>query len=226
MSRILIVEDDRATADALELYLRAEGYDTTVAGDGVSGLEQAISGRFDLVLLDLMLPGLYGMDVCKRVRQESDVPIVMLTARALEDDHVRGLELGADDYITKPFSPRQVVARIRSVLRRQNPGDGPLRFWGAELDLRSLEVRGPGGLAVHVTKTEARILKVLLEARGRALSREDILGRAFDDPAECSDRTIDAHIKNLRRKLAGFPVRIGTTFGIGYRLETAAQQSP
>ena len=225
MSRILIVEDDRATAEALELYLRAEGYDTTVAGDGVSGLEQAISGRFDLVLLDLMLPGLYGMDVCKRVREHSDVPIVMLTARSLEDDHVRGLELGADDYITKPFSPRQVVARIRSVLRRHGPTDGPVRFAGAELDLRSLELRGRGGLAVHVTKTEARILRALLEARGRALSRDEILARAFDDPSECSDRTIDAHIKNLRRKLTGFPVRIGTTFGIGYRLETASQSS-
>jgi DNA-binding response OmpR family regulator len=217
-SRILIVEDDRATAEALELYLRAEGYDTLVAGDGETGLEHATSGCFDLVLLDLMLPGMYGMDVCKRVREQSDVPIVMLTARALEDDQVRGLELGADDYITKPFSPRQVVARIRSVLRRQGTPDAPLRFGGAELDPRSLEVRCAAG-SVHVTRTEARILQALFEARGRALSRDEILDRALSDSSDCSDRAIDAHIKNLRRKLTGLPVRIGTTFGVGYRME-------
>ena len=220
MSRILIVEDDRATAEALELYLQAEGYETLVAGDGDAGFEQAVTGRFDLVLLDLMLPGLYGMDVCKRVREQSDVPIVMLTARALEDDQVRGLELGADDYITKPFSPRQVVARIRSVLRRQGTPDGPVRFGGAELDPRSLEIRG-AQRCVHVTRTEARILRALFEARGRALSRDEILDRAFSDSSGCSDRAIDAHIKNLRRKLTGLPVRIGTTFGVGYRMESA-----
>ena len=220
MSRILIVEDDRATAEALELYLKAEGYQTVVAADGHAGLEQALGGRFDLVLLDLMLPGMYGMDVCKRVREHSDVPIVMLTARALEDDQVRGLELGADDYITKPFSPRQVVARIRSVLRRQGMSDAPLRFGGVELDPRSLELRCGEGL-VRVTRTEARILRALFEAKGRALSRDEILDRALSDSSECSDRAIDAHIKNLRRKLTGLPVRIGTTFGVGYRMEAA-----
>ena len=218
MSRILIVEDDRATAEALELYLRAEGYVTSIARDGVTGLDEAASGAYDLVLLDLMLPGLYGMDVCRRVRERSDVPIVMLTARALEDDLVRGLELGADDYITKPFSPRQVVARIRSVLRRQGVSDGLVRFAGVELDLRSLELRMASG-SVHVTKTEAGILRALFEARGRALSRDEILARAFDHSPECFDRTIDAHIKNLRRKLVGCPIRIGTTFGVGYRVE-------
>jgi DNA-binding response OmpR family regulator len=120
--RILIIEDDRPTAEALELYLRDAGFDTRIAHDGVTGLHEAEEGRYDLVLLDLMLPGMYGMDVCKRVRERSTVPIVMLTARALEDDQIRGLELGADDYIMKPFSPRQVVARIRSVLRRHRGG--------------------------------------------------------------------------------------------------------
>jgi DNA-binding response OmpR family regulator len=220
VSRILIVEDDRATAEALELYLRAEGYETSVAHDGAIGLEQAVTGAFDLVLLDLMLPGLYGMDVCKRVRERSDVPIVMLTARALEDDQIRGLALGADDYITKPFSPRQVVARIRSVLRRTGPVDGSWRFAGVELDVRSLELRA-GGHSVHVTRTEGRILRALFEARGRALSRDEILDRAFDNAPESSDRTIDAHIKNLRRKLVPLPLRIGTTFGVGYRIEAA-----
>ena len=224
MSRILIVEDDRATADALELYLRAEGYATSVARDGLTGVNEAVSGAHDLVLLDLMLPGLYGMDVCRRVRERSDVPIVMLTARALEDDQVRGLGLGADDYITKPFSPRQVVARIRSVLRRQGVNDERVRFARAELDLRSLELRA-GVRSVHVTKTEARILRALFEARGRALSREEILGRAFDHSPGCFDRTIDAHIKNLRRKLTGCPIRISTTFGVGYRIESTSNDA-
>jgi DNA-binding response OmpR family regulator len=224
VSRILIVEDDRATAEALELYLRAEGFATSVARDGVSGVNEAVSGAYDLVLLDLMLPGLYGMDVCRRVRERSDVPIVMLTARALEDDQVRGLDLGADDYITKPFSPRQVVARIRSVLRRQGVGDERVRFASAELDLRSLELRA-GARSVRVTKTEARILRALFEARGRPLSRDEILARAFDQSPDCFDRTIDAHIKNLRRKLTACPIRISTTFGVGYRIEPASNDA-
>ena len=221
MSRILIIEDDRATAEALELYLHAEGYATRVLHDGLEGTEEALTGAYDLVLLDLMLPGLYGMDVCKRVRERSDVPIVMLTARALEDDQVRGLELGADDYITKPFSPRQVVARIRSVLRRHGGSDGMLRFANVDLDLRSLELR-TAKWTVHVTRTEGRILRALFESKGRALSRADILDRAFDASPDCSDRTIDAHIKNLRRKLVPLPIRIATTFGVGYRVESAA----
>ena len=223
MTRILIVEDDRKTAEALELYLRNAGYDVGIAHDGVVGLEQAESGEYDLVLLDLMLPGMYGMDVCRRLRARSGIPVVMLTARSTEDDQVRGLELGADDYITKPFSPRQVVARIRSVLRRFNGGDDVLRLGALELDLRSLRLSVAGD-AVDVTRTEARILRALVEARGRALSRDEILERAFDS-VECSDRTVDAHVKNLRRKLANRPVRIATTFGVGYRIEVNEEAS-
>jgi len=221
MTRILIVEDDRKTAESLELYLRNAGYEVGVAHDGVRGLEQAERGRYDLVLLDLMLPGMYGMDVCRRLRERSSVPVVMLTARATEDDQVRGLELGADDYITKPFSPRQVVARIRSVLRRASGMDDVLRLGSLELDCRSLRV-SCHERAVEITATEARVLKALIEAKGRALTRDEILERAFDDGTETSDRTVDAHVKNLRRKLAGCPVRIVTTFGVGYRIEPEA----
>jgi DNA-binding response OmpR family regulator len=219
-TRILIVEDDRKTVESLELYLRAAGYDVHAVHDGVSGLEEAGSGRYDLVLLDLMLPGMYGMDVCRRLRAESNVPVVMLTARTLEDDQVRGLELGADDYITKPFSPRQVVARVASVLRRQQRVDDErVRLGALELDVRSLRIT-VGDRGVDVTPTEARILRALIEARGRALSREEIVARAAlgDGDAPGDLRSIDAHVKNLRRKLGDGPVSIATTFGVGYRI--------
>ncbi|HEX8618326.1 MAG TPA: response regulator transcription factor [Thermoanaerobaculia bacterium] len=216
--RILIVEDDRKTAESLELYLRAAGYDTRAVHDGASGLGEAESGGYDLVLLDLMLPGMYGMDVCRRLRETSNVPVVMLTARTLEDDQVRGLELGADDYITKPFSPRQVVARITAILRRQQRVDDVrVRIGDLELDVRSLRVTC-GAHTADVTRTEARILRVLVDARGRALSRQEILERAFDDDASATERTIDAHVKNLRRKLGNGSVSIATTFGVGYRI--------
>lgn len=216
--RILIVEDDRKTAESLELYLRAAGYDTHAVYDGASGLGEAESGAYDLVLLDLMLPRMYGMDVCRRLRGSSNVPVVMLTARTLEDDQVRGLELGADDYITKPFSPRQVVARITSILRRhQRVDDERVRIGDLELDVRSLRMT-IGAHAADVTRTEARILRVLIEARGRALSRWEILARAFDGDATATERTIDAHVKNLRRKLGNGSVSIVTTFGVGYRI--------
>jgi len=224
MARVLIVEDDRKTAESLQLYLRAAGYEVTIARDGVSGLQEAESGDYDLVLLDLMLPGMYGMDVCRRLRERSAVPVVMLTARSTEDDQVRGLELGADDYVTKPFSPRQVVARIRSVLRRAAGGGDLVRLGALELDCGSLRVAIDGD-RVDVTHTEARILRVLMEAKGRVLSRDEILGRAFGGMSDCSDRTVDAHIKNLRRKLTNRRVCIHTTFGVGYRIEVAEPSS-
>jgi two-component system response regulator BaeR len=145
----------------------------------------------------------------------------MLSARATEDDQVRGLELGADDYITKPFSPRQVVARIRSVLRRFGGGD-VVRLGPLELDCRSLRV-AIDGQSVAVTHTEARVLRALMEAKGRALSRDEILDRAFDGRPDCADRTVDAHVKNLRRKLADRSASIVTIFGVGYRMDMTAE---
>ncbi|HEX8252874.1 MAG TPA: response regulator transcription factor [Thermoanaerobaculia bacterium] len=218
-SRILIVEDDRKTVESLAIYLQAAGYDVHAVHDGVSGLEEARSGRYDLVLLDLMLPGLYGMDVCRRLRSESNVAVVMLTARTREDDQVRGLELGADDYITKPFSPRQVVARIATILRRQQRvEEDRLRFDALELDVRSLRAT-LGDRGIDVTPTEARILRTLMTARGRAVSRDQIAVSARLGDGDVPDlRAIDVHVKNLRRKLNGGPVAIATTFGVGYRL--------
>jgi len=207
---ILIVEDDASTAESLELYLRAGGYDVTVARDGVSGLAEARSGRHALVLLDLMLPGMYGLDVCRELRRESMLPVIMLTARTLEDDQVRGLDLGADDYITKPFSPRQVVARIRSVLRRHDgTADEVLRDGALEVDLAAARATVDGRDAA-LTPTELRILHALMRARGRVLAREELLGSG-------SDRNVDVHIKNLRRKLGAAGARIETVFGLGYR---------
>jgi two-component system response regulator BaeR len=224
--RILIVEDDPKAAEALQLYLRAAGYDVAAVHDGREGLALAERGDYDLVLLDLMLPGMYGMDVCRRLRETSDVPIVMLTARTLEDDQVRGLDLGADDYITKPFSPRQVVARIGSVLRRHRRDGGErVRVGPLELDCRSLRVT-IGEKAVDVTRTEARILRSLIEARTRALSREEILERAFDGEVGASTRTVDAHVKNLRRKLGDERVAIATVFGVGYRIAVTSGAPP
>ena len=209
MTRILIVEDERKTAEALELYLRAEGYEVRVAGDGKTGLEEALGGGYDLVLLDLMLPGMYGMDVCRRLREESGVPVIMLTARTLEDDQVRGLDAGADDYITKPFSPRQVTARVRSILRRRGRIDD-------DVDRTLRAITGDAG---ELTRTETRILRALIEASGRSLTREEILERAFEEDLDVTTRAVDSHVKNLRRKLAGAKAKIVTAHGVGYRLE-------
>jgi DNA-binding response OmpR family regulator len=222
--RILIVEDERKTAETLELYLRAEGYDVRIESDGRKGLEEASGGSYDLVLLDLMLPGMYGMDVCRRLREASGVPVIMLTARTLEDDQVRGLDAGADDYITKPFSPRQVMARVRSVLRRhRRPGDDVIRLGNLVLDTRSLRAT-IDGQPVDLTRTEARILRALIEASGRSLTRDQILEHAFEDDFDVTPRAVDSHVKNLRRKLSG-PVKIITTHGVGYRLSAGEEKS-
>ncbi|HEX7705010.1 MAG TPA: response regulator transcription factor [Thermoanaerobaculia bacterium] len=216
--RILVVEDERRTAEALELYLRAEGYEVRIAADGVTGLAEAQSGDYDLVLLDLMLPGMYGMDVCRRLREESGVAVIMLTARTLEDDQVRGLDAGADDYITKPFSPRQVMARVRSILRRRGrPAGDFVSVADLMLDVRSLRAT-IDGRPVDLTRTEARILRALIEASGRSLTRDEILDRAFEEDLDVTARSVDSHVKNLRRKLAGARAKIVTTHGIGYRL--------
>ena len=218
--RILIIEDERKTAETLELYLRAEGFDVRIVGDGITGLDEARTGSYDLVLLDLMLPGMYGMDVCRHLREDSRVPVIMLTARTLEDDQVRGLDAGADDYITKPFSPRQVLARVRSVLRRHGRADDDdVRVADLALDTRSLRATIRDD-AVDLTPTEARILRVLIEASGRSLTREEILDRAFEDDLEVTRRAVDSHVKNLRRKIAAAQARIVTTHGVGYRLAT------
>jgi len=216
--RVLIVEDEPRIAEVLAKYLEAEGFETQRARDGREAL--LLFRRFapDLVLLDLMIPELDGLELTRRLRAESAVPIIMVTAKSAELDRVLGLELGADDYITKPFSPREVVARVKAVLRRARPeAKRVLRYRAGELLLDAGAVRVfCGDREVFLTPSEFRLLKALLAARGRALNRrelKDALGEVYVD-----ERTVDAHIKNLRKKLGPCAAYVETVRGVGYRV--------
>ncbi|WP_293173790.1 response regulator transcription factor [Oceanithermus sp.] len=219
--RILVVEDEARIADILERYLRAEGFATERATNGRQALELWRAFQPDLILLDLMLPEISGLDVARTIRAKSDVPILMVTAKADEVDRLLGLELGADDYITKPFSPREVVARVRAVLRRAGGGARPAqryRVGAIEVDLDAFEARC-GGAPVSLSPTQLRLLAALAQAEGRALSRHELLdqlGEAYVD-----ERTVDAHVKNLRRRLGPCGAQIETVRGVGYRLRDA-----
>jgi len=207
--RILVIEDDAKTAASLEMYLRHAGYSTEVAHDGEEGLER-VRERPDLVILDLMLPGIGGLDICRVVRAESNIPLIMLTARSTEQDKLRGLGAGADDYVTKPFSPREVVARVAAVLRRSAPAtDAEIAL---DADARAVVVRGE---RVALTTAEFEILDKLVRAPNRVFTRDELLRGEG-----ALDRTVDAHIKNLRRKIEidrTKPERIVTVFGAGYK---------
>jgi DNA-binding response OmpR family regulator len=221
--RVVIIEDDAVVADTLRLYLEQAGYEVADARDGVRGLELARSPETALVILDLMIPGISGRDLCRRLRQESTVPVLMLTARASEDDRVAGLELGADDYVSKPFRPREVVARVQALLRRTSsqPSTPPAPITVGQLQVnpwgRSVRLRGE---PVPVTPTEFRILETLARSPGRVFTREELVARAFGPDFEGFDRTVDVHITNLRRKIEdGDETRyIVTVHGVGYRL--------
>jgi DNA-binding response OmpR family regulator len=221
--QIVIIEDDAVVAHTLQLYLEHAGYEPVVTRDGMNGLERAGGKEVVLVILDLMIPGISGYEVCKRLRQKSTVPIMMLTARASEDDRVIGLDLGADDYVTKPFHPREVVARVQALLRRASPqqsappppvviGNLEINSWGRSVYLR--------GQPVALTPTEFRLLDILARAPGRVFTREELLARAFGPDFDGMDRTIDVHITNLRRKIEtkGEQHYIVTVHGVGYRL--------
>jgi DNA-binding response OmpR family regulator len=220
-SRILVVEDDPRTSAAVALYLRHGGYDVATAASGLAALDEAARTPPDLVVLDLMLPEVDGLEVCRTLRSRGDVPIIMLTARSTEDDKLRGLESGADDYVTKPFSPRELVARVGAVLRRARPSmDAVVRIGEIEIDRDLRQVRRLGA-PVAVTAGEFRILDVLLSAPGRAFTRSELAERAFGHDYDALDRTIDAHIMNLRRKIEpdrSRPTVIVTVFGTGYRI--------
>ncbi len=221
--RILIVEDEPKTAAALRLYLEHGGFRVDVATDGAAGLTAARRERPDLIVLDGMLPEIDGLAVCRALRAESDVPIVLLTARTTEEDKLRGLQLGADDYVTKPFSPRELVARIRAVLRRSRRDESDLkgvvrtRHVTVDLDRREAAVRGQ---AVLLPPAEFAILAALARSPGRAFTREELVHRAFGAGYEGLDRTIDAHVMRLRKKIenpeAG--ALLVTVFGVGYKL--------
>jgi DNA-binding response OmpR family regulator len=222
--RVLVVDDDVKTVELVKLYLTRDGYRVFCAYDGLEALRLARESHPDLIVLDLMLPGMDGLEVCRTLREESEVPIIMLTARTMDQDKLAGLDLGADDYVTKPFSPRELAARVRAVLRRL-PGDA-LRRGPAEIRHGELTVNfhrreaALGGEMLNLTPTEFKLLGVLVREPGRVFSRAELIEKAMGYDFEGFDRTIDVHILNLRRKLEPCPGRPGyieTIYGAGYK---------
>jgi DNA-binding response OmpR family regulator len=224
---VLVVDDDPKIVATVTRYLEHGGFAAVVALDGPSALALARRERPDLIVLDRMLPGLDGASVCRVLRAESRVPIIMLTARATEEDRLEGLDLGADDYVVKPFSPRELIARIRAVLRRNDASRAaaddeptPIHVGEITLDLARHELRVRGAI-VGVTAAEFRLLAALAAAPGRVFTRRELLDRGFDWTHEASERVIDVHIKNLRQKIErdrDRPLIIRTVVGVGYRL--------
>jgi DNA-binding response OmpR family regulator len=220
----LVAEDDRKQAELVRRYLEREGHSVVVVGDGRAALDQARRRRPDLLVLDVMMPRVDGLDVCRILRAEDDIPIIMLTARSTEDDLLLGLDLGADDYLTKPYSPRELVARVRTVLRRvtaqPTEPDPVLTVGGLRIDLTRYELR-LDGTPVDVTPAEFRILACLCEQPGRVFTRQRLLEDAFGFDHEVLDRTVDVHIMNLRRKIEPDPAKptyVQTVHGVGYKL--------
>ena len=219
---ILVVDDEPKILQLAKDYLVDNGFKVLTSGDGVQALAIARQEKPDLIVLDLMLPGMDGLDVCRTIRRESDVPIIMLTARAEEADQLIGLELGADDYITKPFSPRALVARVRALLRRAR-GDllqsESLRSGNLELDLKRMEVKRSGEI-IHLTRSEYSLLETLVKHEGQPLSREQLLEHLHGVAFGGVDRSVDSHIKNLRKKIEldpTEPIYIQTVYGYGYK---------
>ena len=217
---ILIVEDEPAIADTLAYALRTEGYVPTCCGLGRSALELAAGGDYALVILDVGLPDLSGFDVCRTLRRHSDVPVVFLTARSDEVDRIVGLELGADDYVAKPFSPREVVSRVRAILRRVQaaPPAPPAGAFAVDGDGQRIAYHG---VWLNLTRYETLLLALLLERPGRILSRNQIMERVWQDSGESLERTVDTHIKTLRGKLRAVRADadpIVTHRGLGYSI--------
>lgn len=219
---ILVVDDEPKIAQLAKDYLVKNGFKVLTSGDGVQALAIARREKPDLIVLDLMLPGLDGLDVCRAIRKESDVPIIMLTARVEEADQLIGLELGADDYITKPFSPRALVARVRALLRRAR-GDllqgEILKSGNLELDLKKMQVKLSGEL-IHLTRSEYTMLEMLVKHEGQPLSRDQLLEHLHGVVYGGVDRSVDSHIKNLRKKIEPDPAEptyIQTIYGFGYK---------
>jgi two-component system alkaline phosphatase synthesis response regulator PhoP len=219
---ILVVDDEPKIVKQARDYLEKSGFRVVAAGDGQTALAMARHDRPDLVVLDLNLPEVDGLDVCRALRRESDVPIIMLTARVGEADRLIGLELGADDYITKPFSPRELVARVRAVLRRVRGGvhePGLIRAGDLEIDIHGHRLTRDGE-PLHLTRTEFDLLMTLAQHPGQAFTREQLLDRLHGIAYDGYDRSIDAHVKNLRQKIEtdpSDPRYILTVYGVGYR---------
>lgn len=237
---ILLVDDDAELSALLTEYLGAEGFETSVAHHGEAGVEAALSGQYDAVILDVMLPRLNGIEALRRIRQHSRIPIIMLTAKGDNIDRVVGLEMGADDYVPKPCYPRELVARLRAVLRRSSDGaktdaasDAVLREGRLVLSPAQRDVTWDGR-KIDLTVSEFNMLELLLRAGDAVVSKDELSERALGRPREAYDRSVDVHMSNLRQKLsqaAGEGIQIATVRGIGYRLsrqvpETPAPESP
>ncbi|MBV9291130.1 MAG: response regulator transcription factor [Frankiales bacterium] len=225
MTRILVVEDEESFSDALSYMLRKEGYEVAVSTNGPDGIDEFDRGGADLVLLDLMLPGLSGLEVCRQLRQKSDVPVIMLTAKDAEVDKVVGLEIGADDYVTKPFSARELLARIRAVLRRRGEVEepvtavleaGPVRM---DVDRHVVTVNGA---PTTMPLKEFELLEFLLRNSGRVLTRGQLIDRIWGSDYVGDTKTLDVHVKRLRAKVEPDPSRprhLMTVRGLGYKFE-------
>ncbi|MBF4509179.1 MAG: response regulator transcription factor [Aeromicrobium sp.] len=226
--RILLVEDEAQTRSVVQAYLDREGYWVTAVGDGAAALDAFEHRSYDAIVLDLNLPEVSGEEVCRRVRDVSDVPIIMLTAKGAEEERIAGLDLGADDYLVKPFSPRELVARLRALLRRAHAESEPQRsrvtYGPLEIDLAGHRV-WLDGAEVDLTASEYKLLVTLSRYPGRVYSRMELVERVLGYDFEGYERAIDSHVKNLRAKLGDDPKEprfIQTVFGVGYRFEAQA----
>ncbi|MEU6576106.1 response regulator transcription factor [Streptomyces sp. NPDC046805] len=233
-ARILVAEDDVKQAQLIRIYLEREGNEVQVVADGRAAIDRARTSLPDLVVLDVMMPNVDGLDVCRVLRAESQVPILLLTARSTEEDMLLGLDLGADDYMTKPYSPRELTARVRALLRRaraRSAGGGEVTVHTVgdlEVDLARFEVRA-GAREVALTGKEFAILSVLAAEPGRVFTRAQIIDRVFGFDRYVLERTVDAHVMNLRRKLekgGGGARYVETVYGRGYRLADPAGGGP
>ena len=225
MSKILVVDDELKIARLVRDYLVEAGFDVITASDGLGAIATARSVRPDLIVLDIGLPGLDGLDVTRSIRKHSDTPIVMLTARSDETDRIIGLELGADDYVVKPFSPRELVARVKAVLRRSSGrvSSEMIRVWDLELDLNERSVLYRGA-SVGLTATEFELLVVMAGQPGRVFTRAQLLDAVRGVSFESYERAVDSHINNLRKKLETAPERpriVHTVYGVGYKVDDA-----
>jgi two-component system alkaline phosphatase synthesis response regulator PhoP len=229
--KVLVVDDDVKTVELVKLYLSRDGYQVLTAYDGVEALRLARQGHPQLIVLDLMLPGVDGLEICRTLRSESDVPIIMLTAKTTEQDRITGLALGADDYVTKPFSPKELAARVRAVLRRlpEEEQQGPEEVKHGDLTVNFVKrVASLARKPLNLTMIEFKLLGVLIKEPGRVFSRAQLIERALGYDFDGFDRTIDVHILNLRRKLEPDPKHpryIKTAYGAGYKLSEVSSDT-
>ena len=223
--RILIVDDDEELAGLLSELLTREGFRVDMQHDGVKGLATALGGGFDLMILDVMLPGMDGFEILRRVRRESRLPVLMLTARGEDEDRIIGLELGADDYLPKPFNTRELVARVKAIMRRLEERRPGVKFEvnGISIDPGTRDVTRDG-VPVEVTTFEFDILETLMRAAGRVVSRDDLMEELYGRKATPFDRSVDMHISHLRKKLEGDKPLIKTVRGVGYQFVRSPEE--